>query len=759
MVFFSYFWKCAEDAPVIEIIVKVFGNEKICLPNQHVGSLEEIQDLIKNIGVLKPLITENTILLGDDGKVLSSQHIESARESGSLSIILFKPVIKDTEFETHGLALEKAFDLQFQDPHGMKEDFRIYLNRKHKTWKSNNHYIPYSTIFQSSGYGKSRLIKEMAKDIPTIYICLRDAKSTGYPLRTNVGADLFERVLGNLKEGEEWRFLYVLQHAIQYFQEELEEIKSSCNSNINEELWNRQMNTGFCNKVWTEIQKRSEDWQNIDYSDVNSSVDFITKENSNDDVCFLLCIDEARVLISPTNRCNITPFRLFRRALRKIQWNGFFALLLDTLSRISNFAPPKLIDPSGRDTTDLSFELFYPYFRLTTMDIFVDSNNNYDDEYRNLAKYGRPLYMSYLQSCADDPQAVDKLNNLLRRKLLGGADNFIESRQEISSLAILSLVVGFDMSPQSQLASELVASHMATCFSVSEDRERLIIAYPSEPLLSEIALEFMSSLMLPKILKHFNTLLKKGLVEPGPRGELVARIILAVVAHKLRRNRPENTVRKFLEELYNHNSLPEINEYEEFMEGTIAYTHFTAIDYVPTKKSLHQFYTRRSAFIMKRNQPGADICIPVKLENSEYSLIVIQVKNINSSSIRADKDYPASAKSKLNSDYVFKKSDLKDHNGKHLCLYWQLGFHGHDQKVPNHISTRQNPEPKNLYWATFGRDHFNIGDEIIDILTDLLTSYISPFDSEWQVHDEEKGDIWSKDKIKIMHPLRYGNYE
>jgi hypothetical protein len=300
---------------------------------------------------------------------------------------------------------------------------------------------------------------------------------------------------------------------------------------------------------------------------------------------------------------------------------------------------------------------------------------------------------------------------------------------------------------------------MATCLSVSEDRERLIIAYPSEPLLSEIALGFMSSLMLQKILKHFNALLKKGLVESGPWGELVARIILAVVTHKLRRNRPENTVREFLKELYNHDSLPKISEEEEFMKGTIAFTHFTAIDYVPTKKSLHEFYIRRSAFIIKRNQPGADICIPVKLKNGKYSLIVIQVKNINSSSIKADKNYPASAKSKLDSNYVFKKSNLKDHNEKCLCLYWQLGYYEHDQEVPNHISTRQNPVPKNLYWASFELDHFNIYGNIIDILTDLLVSYISPFDSEWQVHDEEKGDIWSKDKIKIMHPLRYENYE
>ena len=62
----------------------------------------------------------------------------------------------------------------------------------------------------------------------------------------------------------------------------------------------------------------------------------------------------------------------------------------------------------------------------------------------------------------------------------------------------------------------LVALHMATCLSVSEDRKWLIITYPSEPLLSEIALEFMSSLMLQKILKHFNVLLKKDLVESEP---------------------------------------------------------------------------------------------------------------------------------------------------------------------------------------------------------------------------------------------------
>ncbi|RIA83562.1 hypothetical protein C1645_833638 [Glomus cerebriforme] len=417
-----------EGTPAIEIIIKVSKNEKICFDKQHVGLLDEISEFVKKFG--------------------------------SLNVTLSKP-IKDTGFEMHGFALEKAFDLH--------------------------------TIFQSSGYEKSWLIKKMAKDIPTIYICLQDAKSTGYPLRTNVGTDLFERVLRDLK---------------------------------------------FCNKVWTDVQKRSANWNNIEFKNVINLVDFLTNKNSNDDVCFLLCINEARVLISPTTEY--------------------------TLSRISNFTHPKLIDPSSWDTTDLFFKLFYLYFQLTTMDIFIDSNNNYDDEYKNL-----------------------------------------------------------------------------------EDRERLIIAYSSEPLLSEIALD---------------------LVKPRPRGELVIQIILAVVIHKLKRNKPKNTVRKFLKELYHHDSLPKIT----------------------------------------------------------------------------DKNYPTSVKSKLNSNYVFKKSNLKDYNKKCLCLYWQLSYHGHDQEVSNHISTHQNPVPKNLYWASFGLDYFNIDNNIIVILTNLLAFYILPFDSEWQVHNEEKGDIWKK---------------
>jgi hypothetical protein len=393
------------------------------------------------------------------------------------------------------------------------------------------------------------------------------------------------------------------------------------------------------------------------------------------------------------------------------------------------------------------------------MDVF--GSNNYNNEYWELAKFGRPLYISYLQSCEGDPQdAVDKLKNLIRRKLLGGANRFDESKKEISTLAILSSTVGIDMSIQSQLASELVASHMATCLSVSEDREQLIIAYPSEPLLSEVAIEFMSDSMLPKILNWFSVILKKGIVEPGPRGELVGRIILTIAAYKLKVNRTEKSVRNFLAELYHESSLPNLDDFSnEFLNGTVVFTHFNVIDYVPAKKDLELFYMRRCAFIMKRNQPGVDICIPVKLTTNKYSIIMIQIKNINTTSTKSDKDYPASARSKFRSSYVFEDSDLFNHNEPCLCLYWQLGFNYHYKEIPSVIATRSGGNVNsNLYWATFGLTHYKINN-VANTLRDILTSYISPLDPEWQVNNDEEGDIWNENEIKIMHPLRYGKYK
>jgi hypothetical protein len=92
------------------------------------------------------------------------------------------------------------------------------------------------------------------------------------------------------------------------------------------------------------------------------------------------------------------------------------------------------------------------------------------------------------------------------------------------------------------------------------------------------------------------------------------------------------------------------------------------------KEKFKQFYMRRCAVIMKRNQLGADIYISVKLLLDEYNVILIQIKNISTTNTRSDDKYPTSAKSIINYNYVFDKSDLKNYNKPCISLYWQFGY-------------------------------------------------------------------------------------
>jgi hypothetical protein len=49
-----------------------------------------------------------------------------------------------------------------------------------------NHVAPYTSVISSSMMGKSRLIKELAMEIPTIYICLcKDKDDSGYPIASD----------------------------------------------------------------------------------------------------------------------------------------------------------------------------------------------------------------------------------------------------------------------------------------------------------------------------------------------------------------------------------------------------------------------------------------------------------------------------------------------------------------------------------------------------------------------------------------------
>ncbi len=96
---------------------------------------------------------------------------------------------------------------------------------------------------------------------------------------------------------------------------------------------------------------------------------------------------------------------------------------------------------------------------------------------------------------------------------------------------------------------------MATCLGVNEQRDSLYVNYPSEPILAEAAVSVMADESAhKKILDHFYSNLVGGLIQSGPRGELVMRLVLLQLMDKerARKNSPYSTyitVKDFVEYL------------------------------------------------------------------------------------------------------------------------------------------------------------------------------------------------------------------
>ncbi|KAL3663856.1 hypothetical protein V7S43_011268 [Phytophthora oleae] len=84
--------------------------------------------------------------------------------------------------------LQKAFtETEYMGDAHVK--FGQYLRQCYEAYNPDQFKAPYVTVMQSSGFGKSRMLLELAKDtkdlnMKVLYTCMRETKSTGYPEST-----------------------------------------------------------------------------------------------------------------------------------------------------------------------------------------------------------------------------------------------------------------------------------------------------------------------------------------------------------------------------------------------------------------------------------------------------------------------------------------------------------------------------------------------------------------------------------------------
>jgi hypothetical protein len=134
---------------------------------------------------------------------------------------------------------KKAFDSSnFANVDGFFEDFEDYLHYASSRWGEQAFMVrfsaPFAILLQSSGYGKTRLIREFSRKHVTFYCNLRDKKDeTGFPPLSDLADEFIYRLGRPLGEIE--RFLVELVMRVLDQIEEIKQTKLVNNSNWNEQ--------------------------------------------------------------------------------------------------------------------------------------------------------------------------------------------------------------------------------------------------------------------------------------------------------------------------------------------------------------------------------------------------------------------------------------------------------------------------------------------------------------------------------------------
>ena len=83
-------------------------------------------------------------------------------------------------------ALRAGFETFYMDPYHIAHNMATKVTEFMDTYetKHSRYIAPYTSLVTSSMMGKSRLMKEISHYMPTVYICLRNEKSSGYPKNT-----------------------------------------------------------------------------------------------------------------------------------------------------------------------------------------------------------------------------------------------------------------------------------------------------------------------------------------------------------------------------------------------------------------------------------------------------------------------------------------------------------------------------------------------------------------------------------------------
>ncbi|KAI8585058.1 hypothetical protein BDZ88DRAFT_469967 [Geranomyces variabilis] len=475
---------------------------------------------------------------------------------------------------------------------------------------------------------------------------------------------------------------------------------------------------------------------------------------------FVVVLDEARAVMTGDM------LRGIEHCVELLRDAKILFVVADTTSAVGDLAPEAALHPSAR-VRARQRELLPPIFTLPTMDLVKPEisgqwgEHQVQDILRALTSFGRPVWTAMFRA----QFTVDRIITFAIAKLWCSATSSVESMTLPVALSLLSSRVVLSVAPSSQLAADLIASHMGTCVGMSPAQDMVYAMFPSDPLLSEAAATSLSragfrSAALRRLISAVST----GAVNTGTRRELAAQLLLCAVKDSVCQRLADNVVvysvpvplLDVLTELCpNSTDLTDLEHFANRFHPTVCITHFAQVVYPVALSNLEHFYKRRVAIVCKALQRGADLLLPFAYQvagRTAYSVLAVQVKAMQ----YADPSFPESATSFLLPNYVLDPNEPVGDDIPALGLYLQLGEctrQSHGAGVLRMTKeTRQSTDIENrLSLAVIGMDAMRAlknDDDLRQSLAKLIVAYPDPVN---MIDDDE-----SKYAMKRMLGPMYG---
>ncbi|KAA1113479.1 hypothetical protein PGT21_032329 [Puccinia graminis f. sp. tritici] len=594
--------------------------------------------------------------------------------------------------------VQQGFDAEYQGHDLIVIPTLETLHHYAGQWREDAYKAPYTSIISPTMSGKTRLLKELAKHVCVVYICLRKEGSTGQPPRSDLARHFIpEKGQLNMIQHYSHLLIAILKTVYDFFkrpdistkslEDQLSEwfdysfqIKSTSkvefNTKVENELNNLKMASSSESKLTYDDIQIGDLPTRQKLATAVSDVDEIMKSQGRGNLKVLLAIDEASNLIDHVNKqLNIPYFRVFRRALSTIpSLMGFFSVFTDTTSRVANFNPALDRDSSTR-FHGRGVDLFAPIYKISTLDVFVpkDKPSSWNDllSPERLFSYGCPFYGLYFKGAnKKNPKgAVQTTAMIAQAKLLfktqSASPGVLSSPQ---CFAILGSIIQTRVSLHAPINSELVASHAAHCMFIDSKREMIVSDYPPQFVYASAANRVLASddKRWIECIDALASAVRKGLVALGDAGEMATRLILIramqktePIPHKNLDSIPNGysvRLKDFLQTLSGKN--PDIMNFdcsdEEYRNklldhGQVFFNHFTRISYTPSATDFLELLYRGVAVQCKDRQPGLDELFTIylappstshssKLDLSNITFCGIQTKN-RTGSVRMDESH------------------------------------------------------------------------------------------------------------------------